>query len=257
MQNNPLYLSWRSPDEHNWYVVGRLSERLEGGFAFEYTKGALKHPKFQAFSGMPNLNSLYISEKLFPLFSNRLLPASRPEYPRLLNWLGLDKDSASPLAVLGRSEGVRSTDELQTFIRLEPDPLTGSFDYVFFVHGLAHLNTNAKQRVEQLTVNEQLQFCLDCQNKHDGQAVILRTSNSPEIIGFLPRYLCKSLSILLHAQPQNVTVKVEKLSSEAPSRYKLLCRMKGQVIPELHNAFTFDEDYEPINSVSHQWLNTG
>jgi hypothetical protein len=39
---------------------------------------------------MHDLRKHYVSEILFPLFSNRLLDSSRPEYPDYVQWLGVE-----------------------------------------------------------------------------------------------------------------------------------------------------------------------
>ena len=47
-----VYISWQDPASRLWYVVGRLSEQMEGGFEFVYTKGAQKSKNFIPFPGM-------------------------------------------------------------------------------------------------------------------------------------------------------------------------------------------------------------
>ena len=85
-----LFVAWRPPmpDRTGWRPVGRL-EHDGGLYRFSYTRGALK-PGFRPFAQMDRLEHVYESVDLFPLFANRLLPKSRPEYEAYLRWSGFD-----------------------------------------------------------------------------------------------------------------------------------------------------------------------
>jgi len=73
--NKSVNLAWQFPDTRDWHVVGHLTEKKDGYF-FNYTNGA-KSEGFIPFSGMEDIYKTYISEKLFPLFQNRLLSPKR------------------------------------------------------------------------------------------------------------------------------------------------------------------------------------
>ena len=60
-------------------LIGRL-EFANGTYRFVYTRGAKTAKGFTPFSGMENLDDIYKSAELFPIFANRLLSKSRPEY---------------------------------------------------------------------------------------------------------------------------------------------------------------------------------
>ena len=84
MEMKVLYLAWQDPDQRNWVPVGKLS--FENGFYhFVYTQGAKKFPNFVPFGRMTDLYATYESKELFPLFANRLLSKSRPEYKDFLH----------------------------------------------------------------------------------------------------------------------------------------------------------------------------
>lgn len=85
-----LFVAWRpaTPQHAGWRPVGRLEH--EGGlYRFCYTRGARK-AGFRPFARMEQLDETYESEQLFPLFANRLLSESRPEYEAYLRWSGFD-----------------------------------------------------------------------------------------------------------------------------------------------------------------------
>ena len=84
---NSLFVAWRpaTPEQGAWRPVGRL-EHDGHLYRFCYTRGARK-PDFRPFPRMENLDRVYASEALFPLFANRLLSQSRPEYEAYLRWM--------------------------------------------------------------------------------------------------------------------------------------------------------------------------
>ena len=81
-----LFIAWRSEDVAHtaWGPVGRLD--FDGQvFRFCYTRGA-RRLGFRPFPKMDRLDQVYESTDLFPLFANRLLSQSRPEYEAYLRW---------------------------------------------------------------------------------------------------------------------------------------------------------------------------
>ena len=97
-----------------------------------------RYERFQPFGRMTDLNAVYVGRELFPLFANRLLPKSRPEYRDFLSWLGVDEGSADELELLWRSGGERATDTLQVVHCPEPSP-DGQYRAELCSHGIRHL----------------------------------------------------------------------------------------------------------------------
>jgi len=67
-----LFVAWRTRDPENpaWGPVGRLE--FDGEFyRYFYTQGAKSLPGFEPFPQMRNLDEVYKSTELFPLFVNR------------------------------------------------------------------------------------------------------------------------------------------------------------------------------------------
>ncbi|MBT9186370.1 MULTISPECIES: HIRAN domain-containing protein [Pectobacterium] len=242
---NSVYVAWQAPDTRDWHVVGNLQER-KSGYVFKYTKGALSSTKFTKFSGMNDVSETYVSEELFPLFKNRLLSPKRPEYPRFMSWLGLDDEDAKPIEILARTGGMRSTDNLQIFkkIELEED---GSFEHYFFLHGLGYLDERANQRVSELKPGEVLRLCLDLQNAYDSEAVVVRADKPAEIVGYCPRYFATVIKSLLIINPKAVSLMVEKISNDAPHNYRLLCKIKGHVSHSHREMFNLHNEFELID----------
>lgn len=241
---NSVYVAWQAPDTRDWHVVGNLQER-NSGYVFKYTKGALKSQKFTKFSGMNNVRETYVSEELFPLFKNRLLSPKRPEFPRFIKWLGFEDDSVKAIDILARSGGLRSTDQLQIFKKIEVDS-NGKFEHFFFLHGLSYLNSMANHRVSELQVGEVLRLCLDLQNDYDGDAVVVRADKPAEIVGYCPRYLSNDIKKMLLDNSKSVTLSVERISDDAPHNYRLLCKLSGTLNSECKSSLIIQDEFEYI-----------
>lgn len=245
-EHSSVYLAWQAPDTKEWHVVGVLKQ-YQKGYTFNYTIGALVSAKFIPFSGMDNLEKTYVSIELFPLFKNRLLSKNRPEYPEFIQWLGLVDKNVSPISILGRSGALRGTDTLQMFNRIEVSS-NGSFEHIFFAHGLSHLAPSALDRISNLTKGQKLYFCLDCQNSYDENAIIIRANNPAEIVGYCPRYFTKYIGDFLRNNSSNIALYVEALSKSVPANYRLMCKLKGKVGIEQGKIFMNQEEFQPISS---------
>lgn len=221
---NTLFVSWQDPDERRWYPVGRLSFE-KPGYKFVYTAGAKEAENFSPFFGMQELDAVYESEQLFPIFSNRLLSDTRPEYSKLINWLSLQTKDIDPFVILSLTGGVRKTDSIEIF----PCPLptnTGNYEMNFFSRGLSHQPEATQIRVSQLKRGENLYLMKDIQNEYDALALVLRTDDPVSIVGYCPRYLAPDINELLTQNgPRDVEITVEKVNTDAPYQLRLLCNI--------------------------------
>jgi hypothetical protein len=221
-----LFVAWQEPVSREWIPVARLTHE-RGYYRFQYTRGAKKSKNFEPFGWMRDLGMEYISEDLFPLFANRILPKSRPEYRDYLRWLGLNEQEYSDLAVLARSGGVRATDSLEIFPCPEPDD-DGRYTGYFFCHGLRHLPDNDRQRVKRLKVGQSLFLMRDLQNKFDRDALVIRTEAPISFVGYCPRYYSAEFSsVLKKVDPREIIVQVERVNPDAPSELALLCKLQA------------------------------
>lgn len=232
---NRLFVAWRSEagagqTAAGWRPVGVLERTPAGGYRFAYTKGAQNLPGFHPFPGMTDLNAVYESDELFPIFANRLLNARRPEYRPSLVWSGFDPDNPpDPIALLGVTEGRRQTDSLEVFPCPQPD---GNRCYVnkFFLHGVRYMPPAAVDRINRLTPDEPLVMMFDDFNAHDPMAVAVRTSDAEGrfMIGYVPRYLAYDVRLLCQlCHPGFIDLRVERLNASAPLQQRVLCRMNS------------------------------
>lgn len=250
--SNPLFVAWRSGDESQgyWCPVGRL-EHVEGVYRFVYTRGAQKRLGFRGFTGMDDLNEVYESESLFPLFSNRLLGRSRPEYDAFLRWGGFPSGAdPDPIAILAVTEGVRQTDSLEVFPCPAPDG-DGRLNHVFFLHGIRWLSAEGRARVDELHSGDRLELSCEPGNPHDRDAVAVLTAETPDgvKIGYVPRYLARDASTLLaRIGSEDVHIQVDRINRDAPLQFRVLCRIQAQW-PEGFRPCSGDE-FESIVDVS-------
>jgi hypothetical protein len=243
---NALFVAWRGGEAQSgaWGPVGRLEHdgRL---FRFCYTRGAQTLPNFRPFAQMENLHQVYESEELFPLFANRLLSSSRPEYEAFLRWGGFDPSNPpDPIAVLGVTEGIRQTDSVEVF----PCPIPGADGcYVgkFFLHGVRWMSPAGLECINQLQHGDTLRIEREPTNPSDANAIAVFPSDSKTQIGYVPRYLARDVGKLLHGcDPEFVGLFVEKINRDAPLQHRVLCRMHA-CWPEIFVPCSGD-DFVPI-----------
>jgi hypothetical protein len=226
-----LFLAWQDPETRSWYPVGRLT--YDGArYEFVYVHGAEEAQGFGGFEPLqsfPDLNVVYESAELFPLFSNRVLSRSRPDFEQYVQWLNLPENNDDPIALLAWSGGRRTTDTLEIFPCPEPDA-QGQYHIHFFVHGLRHMPQAAIERVEWLRQGDQLLLMHDFQNPHDRNALILRTAGVEEgdvfVVGYCPRYLTGDIVNLRGSCPGYPLVTVDRVNlPPAPLQLRLLCNL--------------------------------
>lgn len=117
VQERHLFVSWRDPEVGSIHPIGRLVRRTtEDGesYSFAYLKNAERLERFEPLPGLPDLHQRYDSHVLFPVFANRVMPRSRPDYDLLASRADLTGD-ADPFEVLARSGGRRATDRIEVF----------------------------------------------------------------------------------------------------------------------------------------------
>ena len=225
-----LFLAWRSPRTRSWYTVGRLT--ADGVYRFVYTDGAGEAEREGGFATLPEFperERIYESEELFPLFANRLLPRSRPDYPEWVEWLSLPEHRDDPVGLLARSGGQRATDSFEVFPSPERQP-DGSYHVHFFAHGLRHFPASSAERAARLQPGDPLLLMHDFQNTADPNALMLRTAEQEpgdiHPVGFCPRYLLSDILSLLADDPRSAQVEVERINlPPAPLQFRVLCSL--------------------------------
>lgn len=235
-----LIVAWQDPEKRSWHAVGRLT-KTSSLYEFVYTRGALSSKNFVPFSRMMDMKKTYSSHDLFPVFSNRIMAKSRPEYNDYLDWLGVN--GGDPLMLLARSEGVRATDGLQLY----PFPEKTVFDeyeVYFFCHGIRHVSEIGISRLVDLQHGERLYPLHDFQNDYDPDAIGLRTEGRSVFVGYAPSFLAKDFKRILTSRDgrKSGRITVEKVNSDAPLQLRLLCKITAPW-PEKFIPFSGREFY--------------
>ncbi len=248
MMSNSIFIAWRAGGDASgaWGVVGKL-EHDAGVYRYVYTQGARTLAGFRPFPGMDKLEQVYESSDLFPLFANRLLSKSRPEYDAYLTWGGFDPaNRPDPLAILAVTEGIVQTDSLEVFPCPSPDSAS-RYAATFFVHGLRHAGRDAIEQANSLKAGQGLEIELEDDNPHDPKAVAiwLEGGNQRRRIGYVPRYLARDVRTLMATCPDNdLSLNIERINVGAPIQMRVLCRMSSNW-PELFRPCAGAE-FQPI-----------
>ncbi len=240
-----LFLAWQDPISRTWFPVGKLTHE-DDLYYFRYLQGAIvakEQANFQPLWSFPDLEHCYSSTELFPLFANRLLRPSRPDYQDFVQWLNIPAQQADPIALLARSGGRRKTDSFEVFPEPERDE-QGNYHVHFFTHGLSHFPAVIQQYVQSLQAGTPLLVTHDVQNQFDSRALILRTPDL-HFVGFCPRYLTQDFFELICQCPQQVTVTVERVNPPpTPLQFRLLCSLTA----------AWQEDFQPFSAPIYQSL---
>ena len=250
-----LFLAWQATQglpggilpSRGWFPVGRLEAAPEKHYyRFVYTKGAETAQKaagFRYLDAFPQLDQIYESSELFPLFQNRVLSPRRGDYAAYVERLALDPEHVDPLDILEISEGRRQTDSLEVFPQIQTRR-DGSFVCRFFLHGWRHVSQAAQDRVLTLKEGESLQVAVELNNPASGSAIQLETSNDYHMIGWTPRYLVEDLLQALN-QHQDISARVVKVNPEpAPYNQRVLVEFEGK----------FQSGHQPMSTPDFQPL---
>lgn len=238
-----LFVAWRDPESRRISPVGVLVQREDEGperFEFSYLKNAELLPGFTPLPGFPDLHTTYWAPKLFPLFENRVMPRSRPDYGEFVERLDLTVE-AEPFVVLGRSGGRKATDRIEVFPEPEREPRTGRGTCLFFARGIRHV-PGAGEAVARLSRGDELDLAEEPDNPVNPLAIRLEEGSTH--IGYVPDYLVGYLHDMRESAP-DLRVLVEHVNShEVPAHRRLLCRAEA----------TWPQGYKPFDEPEFQVL---
>lgn len=240
-----LFLAWQDAINSYWYPIGRLT--FDGKiYKFIYTQGMLQAgatSSLQPLLSFPYLDRVYTSNYLFPVFANRLMRRSRPDYVDYVQWLNIPQNQDDAIAILSRSGGQRHTDTLTVFPLPEPDE-EGKYHIHFFSQGLQHLPKCSIERINSFKPEDKLLIAHEFSNLYDSQALTLNTDDH-HIVGHCPRFLNSEVFELLQQNPKSVDVCVERVNQfPAPFQFRLLCNLIAQRSDQLR-PFSRTE-YQPL-----------
>ena len=248
-----LFLAWQAPKDCDrsraWFPIGRLDAESNGpevvSCRFRYTGGAKRaHEEvgFEPLVSFPDFQEDYSSEKLFPLFHNRVISSKRADFPEFIEWLGLSREEADPISILSVSGGTRVTDNLQTFPKIEAN-MDGSFQMRFFAHGLRHLPEISRARARNLKGGEKLRMMIEVNNPATRLAVTIH-SDDYVMVGWAPRYLVDDLVKCIPQAPEIEVTVVKVNHTHAPLNQSILVEYTGKAPKDL--KLMSSPDFTPL-----------
>ena len=237
-----LYATWRNPEGliRPVGVLTRLSTAAGQSYRFVYLKSAEQFDGFRCLPGLPNLHHAYESESLFPVFRNRIMPRSRPDYGDFVRRLDLDVDT-DPFEVLIRSEGWRATDRVEVFAHPERTP-DGALTTLFFVRGIRHLD-GAAAAVDEVQAGDVLELVDEPNNSVNPRAILVSTRTGRRV-GWAPDCLLETIHQLRDLDAP-IEVTAEHVNPDtSPPHMRLLCRLRAPW-PDGYEPLT-DPEYQPM-----------
>ena len=237
-----LYATWRNPDGLI-RPVGVLTRLCTSGgewYRFVYLKAAEQFDGFNCLPGLPDLHHVYENEWLFPVFRNRLMPRSRPDYRDFVGELALDVETdPDPFEVLIRSEGWRATDRIEVFAHPERTP-EGDLTTLFFARGIRHLD-GAAAAVDEVRAGDVLELEDEPDNPVNPRAILVNTRTGRRV-GWVPDCLVETVHEL-RGLGSAVEVSAEHVNPESsPPHMRLLCRLRAP----------WPDGYEPLSGPEYQ-----
>lgn len=224
-----IILNWRHEASRGIMPVAELlaaRSSAEARYEFGYIEGVRRALAlgFQPFLAFPHLHRRYTGPQLFPFFRNRVLPSTRPDYVDYVEALGLSVESVDVVDLLGRSEGRRRTDRIETVLVAERDPETGGYVTRFLLRGIRHVD-DAEAVIARLRSGSELEAVVESNNERNPRARQLRFEG--ETIGYVADYLLADLDALeaAAASPRFIVERVNP--PPHPAHHRVLVRVEA------------------------------
>ncbi len=245
-----LFVAWQDKlHTRQWYPIGRLDADTEhSDYRFRYVRGAYNAQAKAGFGPLlafPKFEQDYHSSELFPLFLNRLMKNDRSDFKEYIHQLDMTPEQAAdPLEIFSVTGGVRETDNLEVFPKIDKNE-DGGFKCRFFLHGYRHINPSAQERLKAVKLGDELRVAIESNNPVTTVAIQLQSGEDYYILGWAPRYLIPDLMQAMAEGPLEVCAYMVKVNPEpAPSKQRYLIEMRGH-LPKDVNPMSSDE-FRPL-----------
>lgn len=236
-----LLVSRQDPDSRRYSPVGFLSEGEDQRFRFDYLRAAVEVPGFRPLPGLSRVEKIYVSDRLFPLFAERIMSSRRPDREVALGALGLGLDAA-PFEVLARGGGRRVGDTIELTPAPEPDD-SGVLTMPFLVHGIRYVDAAAAEAIGHLTPGAELRLVPEPDNEVNVKALIV-ADGSGRKLGYVPDPLLSVIEPLVEQHLEVARVNPSSLGFHL----RLLVVAHGRLAPDAH-AFSGPQ-WETVRHVS-------
>lgn len=180
--NSFLVTRQRQDSSRRYDRLGVLTHH-DDAWTFRYFRDVAEDGSLARLPGLPDADVIATSEYLFPVFAERVLSPRRPDRRRVLDALGLDPE-AGAFEIMARNGGRRRGDTIE-LIQLPTPTADGESRMEFLVHGMRHVPPHAQERVDSLSIGDDLVVRPDHGNEHDRTAHFVTTSDGHDL-GWVP-----------------------------------------------------------------------
>ncbi|MFV0307474.1 MAG: hypothetical protein ACK5OX_07005 [Desertimonas sp.] len=246
-----LLVLWQNPQDREIIPVGRLSHAADE-YVFRYTaaaRAAAAVDRFGRIPGFDDLDAMYASAELPPIFTRRVMPPERPDYAAYVASLGLDV-SATPWEQIVASGGQREGDTLQ--LMELPCVTDGRARARFFVNGIRHVAAGGswqaahrrllvtpdehESELQRVSVGSTLWAVPESNNSQDPSAMLV-VSAADTPLGWVPRALSSSIREI--ANGGSVPLTVVRVGQAASVPHQRLVVALDVAVP---GEFQFDRE---------------
>lgn len=192
-----LYLIWKSEKNRKQYIIGQLFKNTNYEFRYYDEVNEAKEQGFIPLVAFPQLDVVYNSDVLFPVFESRLPDKKRKDIESILQKYGLQE--YEPYQLLKRS-GARLPIDSMYFVEPISDlnkPLKRNFHLAGPRHYIGCNGTECNKSLD-VVVGEKVILELDPENQADKNAIKV-FNEKKQMLGFIPRYYSRSLSEIIQA----------------------------------------------------------
>ncbi|GAA1262108.1 hypothetical protein FB474_0119 [Oryzihumus leptocrescens] len=208
-----LLVLWQHPHTRELVPIGRFT--YDGHtYSFAYTRAAEGVADLRPLPGLNDLRVRYVSERIPPVFAQRVMQADRPDFAEYVDTLGLDRARATPWEQIVQSGGIRAGDTLQ-FMQV-PLVENGRARARFLVNGVSHMCEGERRfsgrtmavtpeqhesALQRLAVGDSVLVEAEDDNPKDPSATLVTSEGIP--IGWVPRAMSPAVRELM----QHVSVR--------------------------------------------------
>lgn len=190
-----LYVVWKSGENRKEYVIGNLSKG--DAFEFRYCEEIYEAEKegFTHFASFPQLDGVYYSKVLFPIFESKLPDRKRKDINNILKRYGLQEFDSYELL---KKSGARLPIDSLYFVEPIID-INKPFMRKFYMAGARHYigcNGTECDSTLKIVIGDNVNLQLELTNKYDKNAVKV-INNDNQMLGYIPRYYSNEVSALI------------------------------------------------------------
>ena len=189
-----IYLTWRRSAENQRYFVGVLSKDADNNYSFQYLdEDNLKEAKNDGFTNYPAFNKLdeVYTKDVLEVFSRRLVPSSRLDYNKFLDYWCAGEYKGNNFAILGLTGAKLMTDNFE-FIAPHGEIPAVFYTEVSWISKADPKLVNFIKNSSFEDVENKLTLKSESDNKYDKNAVKVLCDNYE--LGYIKSIHCDNVS---------------------------------------------------------------